>query len=126
MNPDPHFTPICLDLRCHYDALKKRNTSGHCWDLNHSSLVRKLSMMFSAAELFSLMCCSFMQLLCYNVHDQISPGQELRTHIQTDGNDIRPHTVQKHNERTSKESNLSTAQSTASPLKMVVNMDRNM
>jgi hypothetical protein len=34
-------------------------------------------------------------------------------HIQTDGNDIRPHTAQTHNERTSTESNLVTAQSTA-------------
>jgi len=46
-------------------------------------------------------------------HDQISPGQELQTHIQTDGNDIRPHTVQTHSERTSTESNLVTAKSTA-------------
>jgi len=44
---------------------------------------------------------------------QISPGQELQTHIQTDNNDIRPHTAQTHNERTSTESNLVTAQSTA-------------
>ena len=43
----------------------------------------------------------------------ISPGQQLQTHIQTDGNDIRPHTAQTHNERTSTESNLVTAQSTA-------------
>jgi hypothetical protein len=33
--------------------------------------------------------------------------------IQTDGNDIWPHTAQTHNERTSAESNLVTAQSTA-------------
>jgi hypothetical protein len=46
-------------------------------------------------------------------YDQISPGQQLQTHIQTDGNDIRPHTVQTHNERTSMEFNLVTAQSTA-------------
>jgi hypothetical protein len=46
-----------------------------------------------------------------NVH--LSPGQQLDTHIQTDGNDIRPHTVQEHNERTSAEFNLITAQSTA-------------
>jgi len=45
--------------------------------------------------------------------DQILPGQQLQTHIQTDSNDIRPHTVQTHNERTSTESNLVTAQSTA-------------
>jgi len=44
-------------------------------------------------------------------YDQISPGQELQTHIQTDGNGIRQHTVQTHNERTSTESNLVTAQS---------------
>jgi len=46
-------------------------------------------------------------------YGQISPGQQLRTHIQTDGNDIRPHTAQTHNERTSTEPNLVTAQSTA-------------
>jgi hypothetical protein len=45
--------------------------------------------------------------------DQISPRQELQTHIQTDGNDIWPHTAQTHNKRTSMESNLVTAQSTA-------------
>ena len=45
--------------------------------------------------------------------DLISPGQELQTYIQTDGNDIRPHTAQTYNERTSTESNLVTAQSTA-------------
>jgi len=44
---------------------------------------------------------------------EISPGQELQTHIETDGNDIRPHTVQTHKGRTSTESNLVTAQSTA-------------
>jgi hypothetical protein len=55
---------------------------------------------------------------------EIVPRQELQTHIQTDGNDIRPHTVQTHNERTSMESNLVTAQVLlTSPLKMVVNMD---
>jgi hypothetical protein len=41
--------------------------------------------------------------------DQISPGQELQTHIKTDGNDTRPHTAQTHNKRTSMESNLVTA-----------------
>jgi hypothetical protein len=46
-------------------------------------------------------------------YDHISPGQELQTHIQTDGNDIRPHTAQTHNERTSTESKLVTAKSTA-------------
>jgi len=44
---------------------------------------------------------------------EISPGQELPTHKQTDGNDIRPHTAQTHEERASTESNLVTAQSTA-------------
>jgi hypothetical protein len=44
---------------------------------------------------------------------EISPGQELHTHIQTNGNDTRPHTVQTRNERTSTEFNLVTAQSTA-------------
>jgi hypothetical protein len=46
-------------------------------------------------------------------YDQISPRQQLQTHIHTDGNDIQPHTVQTHNERTSTESSLVTAQSTA-------------
>jgi hypothetical protein len=48
-----------------------------------------------------------------SLYDQISPGQELQTHIQTDGNDIRPHTAQTHNERASTESNLVTALSIA-------------
>jgi len=48
----------------------------------------------------------------HRFYDQISPEQELRTHIQTDGNDIRLHTAQTNNERTSTESNLVTAQST--------------
>ena len=43
------------------------------------------------------------------VIDQISPRQELQTHIQIDGNDIQPHTAQTHDERTSTESNLVTA-----------------
>jgi hypothetical protein len=51
--------------------------------------------------------------LVIEFYDQISPGQELQTHIQTDGNDIRPYTAQTHNERTSTESNLVTAQNTA-------------
>ena len=59
--------------------------------------------------------CVFVQYaaVCMSFYDQISPRQELQTHIQTDGNDIRPHTVQTHNERTSTESNLVTAQNTA-------------
>ena len=46
-------------------------------------------------------------------YDQMSPRQKLQTNIQTDGNDIRPRTAQTHNERTSTESSLVTAQSTA-------------
>jgi hypothetical protein len=45
--------------------------------------------------------------------DQISPGQQLQTHIQTDGNDIRPHTAQIHNKRTTTEPNLVITQNTA-------------
>jgi hypothetical protein len=45
--------------------------------------------------------------------EQISAGQELQAHIQTNGKDIGPHTAQTHNERTSLESNLATAQRTA-------------
>ena len=44
---------------------------------------------------------------------ELLSGQQLRTHIQTEGNDVRPDTVQTHNERTSTEYNLVTAQSTA-------------
>ena len=47
---------------------------------------------------------------------KISPGQEVQTHTNThttDDNDIRPHTLQEHNKRTSTEFNLVTAQSTA-------------
>jgi hypothetical protein len=47
------------------------------------------------------------------VRSEISPGQQLRTHIQTDGNVIQPHTAQTHNERTSREFNVVTAQRTA-------------
>jgi hypothetical protein len=47
--------------------------------------------------------------LVIEFYDQISPGQELQTHVQTGGNDIRPHTLQAHNERTSTEFNLVTA-----------------
>jgi hypothetical protein len=60
-------------------------------------------------------------------YDHISPGQELQTHIQTDGNIIRLQTAQTHNEHTSTECNLVIAQSTAyEPPEMVVNMDGNM
>jgi len=51
--------------------------------------------------------------LVIEFYDRISPGQELQKNIQTDGNDIRLHTAQRHNERTTTESNLVTAQSTA-------------
>jgi catalase len=54
-----------------------------------------------------------MRLYVITISDQTSPGQELQTHIQTDGNDIWPHTVQTYNERTLTEFNLVTAQSTA-------------
>ena len=68
-------------------------------------------------------CCVFVQcaVICHYLRfvcvwsscpGEISPGQELQTHIQTDGNDIRLHTVQTHNERRSTESILITAQST--------------
>ena len=49
----------------------------------------------------------------HRFYDKISPRQQLQTHIQTDGNDIWPHTAQTNNERTSTEPNLVTAQSTA-------------
>jgi hypothetical protein len=74
-------------------------------------------------------CCPLMKLICIgtlavghkessllvllDVYEQISPRQELQTHIQTNGNDILPHTVQTHNERTSTEFNSVTALSTA-------------
>jgi len=54
-------------------------------------------------------CFYGVRLYVITVYDQISPGQKLQTHKQTDGNDIRPHTVQAHNERTSMEFNLVTA-----------------
>ena len=44
---------------------------------------------------------------CMTFYDQISPGQEPKAQTHTaDDNDIRPHTVQEHNERTSTEFNL--------------------
>jgi len=49
----------------------------------------------------------------HHVHDQTSSGQELRTHTQTDGIDIQPHTTQSINERASAESDLVIARSTA-------------
>jgi hypothetical protein len=59
--------------------------------------------------------CHYCRFVCVwsSCLGEISPEQELQTHIQTDGNDIWPHTAQTHNEHTSKESNLVTAQSTA-------------
>jgi hypothetical protein len=49
----------------------------------------------------------------HRIYDQISPRQELQTHVQTNGNDTWPHTAQTRNEHTSTESNLVTAKSTA-------------
>jgi len=59
---------------------------------------------------------------------ELLSGQQLRTHIQTEGNDVRPDTVQTHNERTSTEYNSVTVQSTAheSPENGRIYMDRNM
>jgi len=65
----------------------------------------------------------------HRLYDQISLGQELLAHTHTtDDNDIRPHTVQEHNERTSTEFDLVTAQSTAHepPEDGRIYMDRNM
>jgi hypothetical protein len=42
-------------------------------------------------------------------YEKFSPSQVLQIHIQTDGNDIRPHTAQVYNERTSTYLNLVTA-----------------
>ena len=69
----------------------------------------------SSGKMAFFFCCCTVHVVIITalIPTQISPGQQLRTHIQTDGNDIRPHTVQTHNKRTSTESNLVTAQSTA-------------
>ena len=67
-------------------------------------------------------CTPFIHITSHQFIDQISPGQDLQAHTHThththkhttDDNDIRPHTVQEHNERTSTEFNLVTEQSTA-------------
>jgi hypothetical protein len=42
----------------------------------------------------------------HRLYDQTSPGQELRHTHTTEDNDILPHYVQEHNERTSTEFNL--------------------
>jgi hypothetical protein len=52
----------------------------------------------------------------HGLHDQTSPGQELKTYVQTDGNDIQPRTTQTINEGTSAGSNLITAQNKACAL----------
>ena len=49
----------------------------------------------------------------HGIHDYTSPGQDRRTHTQTDGIETQPHTTQTINECTSAESDLVTAQSTA-------------
>ena len=46
---------------------------------------------------------------CHRLHDKVSPSQALQIHTQKDGNDIRPHTAQIYNERTSTDLNLVTA-----------------
>jgi hypothetical protein len=46
------------------------------------------------------------------VRNQTSPEQQLQTHIQTDGNDMRSHAAQTNNERTSTEFNIVTVRST--------------
>ena len=43
------------------------------------------------------------------LYDKVSPSQVLHIHTQTDGNDIRPHTAQIYNERTSTDLSLLTA-----------------
>ena len=47
--------------------------------------------------------------LIFHLYDKVSPGQVLHIHTQTDGNDIRPHTAQISNGRTSTDLNLVTA-----------------
>jgi len=58
---------------------------------------------------------------------KVSPSQVLHIHTQTDGNDIRPHTAQIYNERTSADLGLVTAQSTVhEPPEDGLKTDRNM
>ena len=45
---------------------------------------------------------------CHRVYDKVSPHQVLHIHTKTDGNDIRLHTAQIYNERTSTDLNLVT------------------
>jgi len=45
----------------------------------------------------------------FRLYDKVSPRQVLHIHTQTDSNDIRPHTTQLYNERTSTDLNLVTA-----------------
>ena len=55
--------------------------------------------------------CHYRRFVCVSgAAVRVRSGQ---THIQTDGNDIRPHTAQTHSEHTSRESNLVIAKSTA-------------
>jgi len=76
----------------------------------HRDVYLKVSYGFYCCTVHVVITAAFIPLYLFI---EISPRQELQTHIQTDGNDIRPHTVQTHNECTSTESNLVTAQSTA-------------
>jgi len=48
-------------------------------------------------------------VFCHRVYDKVSLSQVLQIPTQTDGNDIRPHTAQIYNERTSTDLNLVTA-----------------
>jgi hypothetical protein len=45
----------------------------------------------------------------WNIYDKVSPSQVLQIHKQADGNDIRPHTAQIYNKRTSTDLSLVTA-----------------
>jgi len=54
--------------------------------------------------------CMYMEyLMGCNLDDKVSPRQVLHIRTQMDGNDIRPHTLQIYNERTSSDLNLVTA-----------------
>jgi hypothetical protein len=75
--------------------------------------------------------CIVVWISCHKVTRTGPPGTHTHTHTHThttDDNDIRPHTVQEHNERTYTEFYLVTAQSTAHepPEDGRIYMDRNM
>jgi hypothetical protein len=65
---------------------------------------------FYIQSVLKLKCKTSVPLCSYY---QISPGQKLQINIQTDGNNIQPHTAQTHNERISTKSNLVTPYSIA-------------